>query len=128
VVAKVGKLSVFGKFVGFEFANTSGVDIFKVGRNGNRLASNIWDNTKSSNRSMKQGSVKFSDNIRATKVTGDNDVWAFILRTHFLIEGFLDLRVANENEITTLKIEIANGSGMNLFELASGFAMGTVDS
>ena len=81
--------------------------------------SKVRNDTKSSDGAIKHGSIELCNNVSATTVTRNNNQRSQVSGTHLPIEGLLDDRVSDQDEVAQLEVVVVDGPGMNLLESSS---------
>ena len=70
----------------FKLSESCSADVKKVVGKGDVLALKVRDNSECSDRSMKDGTVEFTEDICSSGVARNNDEWTSVAWFHFGVE------------------------------------------
>ena len=80
-------MALFVNFLcSFNLSQSCSANVEKVVGKGDALALKVRDNPECSNRSMKDGTVEFTEDICSSGVARNNDEWTSVARFHFGVE------------------------------------------
>ena len=85
------------------------------------LTGEIWDDSECCNWTVEDRAVELRDDVGATLVLRYDYEQTEVSCTHFVIEGFLDSGISDEDEFAECEVVLDDGGSMLLFETDHGF-------